>query len=111
MSAGVSAEDVAREGLIALYGQNAETIKQYVAILATRGIEWGLLGPREGDKLWSRHIANAGQGDGGGTTQVIATFDPADVVIRALGDTNVRKRLFAVFGQNKAQINRNLGRG
>ncbi len=59
MSADVSAEDVAREGLIALYGQNAETIKQYVAILATRGIEWGLLGPREGDKLWSRHIANA----------------------------------------------------
>lgn len=57
-----------------------------------------------------RHIGNMGQGDGGGTTQVIATFDPADVVIRALGDTNVKKRLFAVFGQNKTQINRTLGR-
>ena len=28
-------------------------------MLRTRGIEWGLLGPREAGKVWSRHISNS----------------------------------------------------
>ncbi len=42
-----------------LFGAGAEVIKQYVDILASRGIDWGLLGPREGDRLWDRHILNS----------------------------------------------------
>lgn len=41
------------------YPQSYELLSRYVDILASRGIDWGLLGPREGDKLWSRHIANS----------------------------------------------------
>ncbi len=36
-----------------------EAIKRYVDILASRGIEWGLVGPREADRLWDRHILNS----------------------------------------------------
>lgn len=43
----------------ASFGENAEQIKQYVDILLYRGIEWGLIGPREGDRLWERHILNS----------------------------------------------------
>lgn len=35
-----------------------ETISRYVDILASRGIEWGLIGPKESDRLWGRHILN-----------------------------------------------------
>ena len=59
MTHDAAVEEEAREGLLSIYGQNAETIERYVAILASRGLEWGLLGPREGDKLWQRHIANS----------------------------------------------------
>lgn len=52
-------ESAAEAALLSLYPQSAEQIKRYVDILGSRGIEWGLLGPREGDKLWSRHVANS----------------------------------------------------
>lgn len=42
-----------------VYRDNYETIERYVDILATKGIEWGLLGPREVDRLWERHILNS----------------------------------------------------
>ena len=45
--------------LLELHRRSAEALSRYVDILAKRGIEWGLLGPREGDKLWQRHIANS----------------------------------------------------
>lgn len=41
------------------FGAGAEAIRQYVDILASRGIDWGLVGPREGDRLWERHILNS----------------------------------------------------
>ena len=47
--------DVARE----LYGDQFGSIERYVDILAGRGIEWGLIGPREADRLWDRHILNS----------------------------------------------------
>lgn len=43
----------------ALYGQSYSRIKQYVDILASKGIEWGLLGPREIPRLWDRHVLNS----------------------------------------------------
>ncbi|QGN34529.1 16S rRNA (guanine(527)-N(7))-methyltransferase RsmG [Microlunatus sp. Gsoil 973] len=36
-----------------------ERISQYVDILADRGISWGLIGPREADRLWDRHVLNS----------------------------------------------------
>ena len=42
-----------------LYGDSYKTIKRYVDILANRGVEWGLIGPREVDRLWERHILNS----------------------------------------------------
>lgn len=41
------------------YRQVFQSLNRYVDILAATGIEWGLLGPREGDRLWSRHVANS----------------------------------------------------
>lgn len=38
---------------------DVEQIKQYVDILADRGIAWGLIGPREADRLWDRHVLNS----------------------------------------------------
>ena len=34
-------------------------IERYAEFLATVGIERGLVGPREGDKIWERHIFNS----------------------------------------------------
>lgn len=42
-----------------LYGDSYKTIKRYVDILANRGVEWGLIGPHEVDRLWERHILNS----------------------------------------------------
>ena len=42
-----------------LYGEALATAELYVAILADRGVEWGLLGPREVPRLWERHVLNS----------------------------------------------------
>jgi len=50
---------VSRETLIpAYFGERKEEISRYAEILATWGIERGLIGPKEGDRIWERHIAN-----------------------------------------------------
>ncbi|GAB3811534.1 hypothetical protein GCM10028820_02930 [Tessaracoccus terricola] len=52
-------EAAARRALVERFPDAAEQLDAYVAILGTKGIEWGLMGPREGDKLWSRHVSNS----------------------------------------------------
>ena len=52
-------ESAAKAALSAYGDEVNKSLSQYVDILASRGIEWGLIGPREGDKLWSRHVANS----------------------------------------------------
>ena len=42
-----------------VFGDGLEVITRYVDILANRGIDWGLLGPREADRLWDRHVLNS----------------------------------------------------
>lgn len=42
-----------------LYWDNYKTIRQYVDILVSRGVDWGLIGPREIGRLWERHILNS----------------------------------------------------
>lgn len=50
---------VSRETLLeGFFPQTAEKADRYAQILATWGIERGLIGPREGDRIWDRHIAN-----------------------------------------------------
>jgi 16S rRNA (guanine527-N7)-methyltransferase len=45
--------------LLAFFGQNQGKIQAYAALLETAGIERGLIGPKEGDRIWERHIANS----------------------------------------------------
>jgi len=52
-------ESAARSAIHHRFPDGAEQLDRYAAILRSKGIEWGLLGPREGDKLWSRHISNS----------------------------------------------------
>ncbi len=35
-----------------------EQLQAYQDLLASTGVEWGLIGPRETDRLWERHIDN-----------------------------------------------------
>lgn len=51
---------VSRETLLDLYFPTTRVeIERYAELLATVGIERGLVGPREGDKIWERHIFNS----------------------------------------------------
>ena len=43
----------------AVFGTDAGLAERYVEILATTGVEWGLIGPRETDRLWERHVLNS----------------------------------------------------
>ena len=50
---------VSRETLLEGYFQeNQKKIDRYVEILKSWGIDRGLIGPREGERIWDRHIAN-----------------------------------------------------
>ncbi len=55
----VSRETLADSTLISKYfpGQE-EAIRAYAEFLTTAGIERGLIGPREGERIWERHIFN-----------------------------------------------------
>jgi len=50
---------VSRETLVpAYFAERGKEIERYAEILATWGIDRGLIGPKEGDRIWERHIAN-----------------------------------------------------
>lgn len=50
---------VSRETLIELYFPDSiKEIKAYAHFLETAGIERGLIGPREAERIWERHIFN-----------------------------------------------------
>lgn len=42
-----------------VFGEQFDLAERYRTLLATQGIEWGLIGPREVDRLWERHILNS----------------------------------------------------
>ena len=53
------AEPVSRETLIERYFPSSKKeILAYADFLVTAGIERGLIGPREGERIWERHIFN-----------------------------------------------------
>ena len=52
-------ESVSRETLLTQYFPGQEdAIRAYAEFLTTAGIERGLIGPREGERIWERHIFN-----------------------------------------------------
>ena len=50
--------DVSRETAEQLFGDRLALAKRYAELLVTDGVPRGLLGPREVDRLWDRHLAN-----------------------------------------------------
>jgi 16S rRNA (guanine527-N7)-methyltransferase len=42
----------------AVFGSNLERARRYAELLAGAGVERGLIGPREVDRLWDRHLLN-----------------------------------------------------
>jgi 16S rRNA (guanine527-N7)-methyltransferase len=42
-----------------VFGAEFPLVNRYVDILGTTGVEWGLIGPREAERLWDRHILNS----------------------------------------------------
>jgi len=50
---------VSRETLLSNYfPERQREVERYAELLASWGIERGLIGPREADRIWDRHIAN-----------------------------------------------------
>jgi 16S rRNA (guanine527-N7)-methyltransferase len=49
----------APRGADAFFGANLQRAQRYAEILAGAGVERGLIGPREVDRLWERHILNS----------------------------------------------------
>ena len=54
----VSRETSAREQAESFFGDRLPLALAYATLLRTDGIDHGLIGPREGDRLWSRHLLN-----------------------------------------------------
>lgn len=48
-------EAIARE----VFGERFPLARDYRDLLAGQGIEWGLIGPREVERLWDRHLLNS----------------------------------------------------
>jgi 16S rRNA (guanine527-N7)-methyltransferase len=44
---------------LSVFGNRATTAGQYAELLASAGVERGLIGPREADRLWERHLLNS----------------------------------------------------
>ena len=42
-----------------LFGEEYDLAARYVDRLAHEGVEWGLIGPREVERLWDRHVLNS----------------------------------------------------
>ncbi len=41
-----------------LFGDRLPLARRYAEHLATTGVEWGLVGPREAERVWDRHVLN-----------------------------------------------------
>ena len=60
----------------ALFAAQADQARRYAELLSTSAVEWGLIGPREADKIWDRHILNCA---------VLASAIPAGVRLADVG--------------------------
>jgi 16S rRNA (guanine527-N7)-methyltransferase len=57
VTAGIPAPAPSAEA-IAVFGDALAKAERYVGLLATDGVTRGLIGPRETDRLWDRHLVN-----------------------------------------------------
>jgi 16S rRNA (guanine527-N7)-methyltransferase len=64
------AEAARPEAARAVFGDVLGRAESYAGILAGRGVDWGLIGPREVPRLWDRHLLNCA---------VVAELVPAKV--------------------------------
>jgi len=51
--------DVSRETAEAVFGTRLPLVEAYADLLSTVGVTRGLLGPREANRLWDRHLLNS----------------------------------------------------
>jgi 16S rRNA (guanine527-N7)-methyltransferase len=51
--------DVSRETAEAIFGSRLPLAEHYAELLRTDGVTRGLIGPRESDRLWERHLVNS----------------------------------------------------
>lgn len=59
-SAEASVDDArARAAVLARYPGAGDALTRYAELLSGAGVERGLLGPREAQRVWSRHVANS----------------------------------------------------
>ena len=59
-----------------VFGDRLDVVRRFAADLADRGVELGLIGPREPERLWSRHLLNCG---------VLASAVPEGVTVVDVG--------------------------
>lgn len=55
----MSGSEIVPEAAIGVFGDLVGTAEKYVDFLRGPGIDRGLIGPREGDRLWERHVLNS----------------------------------------------------
>ncbi|MBV8789366.1 MAG: 16S rRNA (guanine(527)-N(7))-methyltransferase RsmG [Mycobacterium sp.] len=58
-SAGGSELGGTPEDAVAIFGERVDIARRYAEWLAGPGVERGLLGPREVDRIWDRHLLNS----------------------------------------------------
>ena len=51
--------DAGSEAAAAMFGPRLDLAQRYAELLAGAGVERGLLGPREVDRIWERHLLNS----------------------------------------------------
>jgi 16S rRNA (guanine527-N7)-methyltransferase len=59
-----------------LFGPAIESARRFTSLLATHGVERGLIGPREVPRLWERHLLNCG---------LLAELVPGDATVVDIG--------------------------
>ena len=59
-----------------MFGPAIESARRFTSLLATHGVERGLIGPREIPRLWDRHLLNCG---------VLAELVPGDAEVVDIG--------------------------
>ncbi len=59
-----------------LFGDRLPAARRYAEHLATTGVEWGLVGPREASRVWERHVLNCA---------VVADLVPAGARVLDIG--------------------------
>jgi 16S rRNA (guanine527-N7)-methyltransferase len=58
------------------FGDRLPLARRYAEHLATTGVEWGLVGPREASRVWERHVLNCA---------VVADLVPPDAHVLDIG--------------------------